>query len=176
MLTRYNSELVALFISLSYIYSYRQARCVCLSPHFVLSPCKGEACCKQISWRIVMVWLSNGQRARSLRTRPQKRVSMKMVGLFTTKATIKMMHFRRGARSNRIKNMFLATIAGGKTAAPDNCKTTLRRREDKLKKTEPEPAVGWVLIGWVLGCSLIGAAALLGFQQDNTLSHGLCRC
>ena len=39
-------------------------------------------------------FLSNGRRARSLRTRPQQRVTMKMVGCSTTEATIKIKHFR----------------------------------------------------------------------------------
>ena len=36
---------------------------------------------------------SNDRRAPSLRVRPQKRVTMKMVGLFTTEATIRIKDF-----------------------------------------------------------------------------------
>ena len=50
--------------------------------------------------------------------------------------------------------MFLAAMADGKTAASDNCKTTLRRREEKLPKSQPKHALGWALIGCVLGRSL----------------------
>ena len=38
---------------------------------------------------------NNRQRAHPLRTRPHKRVTLIMVGLFTTDATIKSKHFRR---------------------------------------------------------------------------------
>ena len=42
--------------------------------------------------------------------------------------------------------MCLATIADGKTAASDNCKTTLRRREEQLKKLKLSPLLdaNWV--------------------------------
>ena len=59
--------------------------------------------------------LSVGRRACSLRTRPQKRITMKMVAFGTAEATIKIKHFRRGAHSNG--TYILATIADSKTAA-----------------------------------------------------------
>ena len=63
------------------------------------------------------VLLSNSRRAHSLSTHPHKRVTMVMVGCFTTQAAIKIKHFRRGAHSNggKLKHMLLTTIAAGKT-------------------------------------------------------------
>ena len=44
--------------------------------------------------------INNRQRARSLRSCPHRRVTLIMVGLFTTEAAIKIKRFKRGAHSN----------------------------------------------------------------------------
>ena len=61
--------------------------------------------------------VGNRQRARPLRTRPHKRVTLIMVGLFTTEATIKVKHIRRGELYLMQQHMFLATVADGQTVA-----------------------------------------------------------
>ena len=57
--------------------------------------------------------------------------------------------------------MWVFGVLGGGGGASDNCKTTLVRREQKLHKNQPEPAFGWVLVGWVLGGSLDSCAPFL---------------
>ena len=93
--------------------------------------------------------LTNRQRARPLRTRPHKRVTLIMVGLFTTEATIKSKHYRREEFILMEKHMFLKTVTNNHTTAPwgDGKKTA---------NTQPESAFGWVLIGWALGHLLKG--------------------
>ena len=76
---------------------------------------------------------------------------MEMVGRFTTEATIQIKHFRKGG-SFKWKHMFWATITDGKPAASD--KATLGEKGRETAKTQPEPAIGWVLFGWVPGRSL----------------------
>ena len=95
---------------------------------------------------------SNRQSARPLRTRPYKRVTLIMVGFFTTEATIKIKHFRREELIAMEKHMFLATVADRQTAAS---------RGEGKKDCKHSPAFGWVLIGWALGRSL----SLLTFQD-----------
>ena len=103
-----------------------------------------HVCCKLFPAQSCRkITLSNRWRACSLRTRPHKRVTMIMVGLFTTKVTIKVTHFRRGAHSN-----------GGNTCfGNDSCQKTaaswMQGRNSHLS-----PFLGGALIGWVLGCSL----------------------
>ena len=72
-------------------------------------------------------FLSNCERARPLRTRPHKRVTLIMIGLFTTEATIKIKHFRGEELILMEKHMLLALVADGQTAASwgeekNNCK------------------------------------------------------
>ena len=52
-----------------------------------------------------------------------------------------------------MENTWLATIADGKTTARTTAKLHWGEGK-KTTKTQPEPAFGWVLIGWVLGRSL----------------------
>ena len=96
-----------------------------------------------LSWSTVTqmggACLSNRWRARSLRTRPHKTVTLIMVGLFTTEATIKIKHFRREELNRMEKRMFLATVADGQPAA------FLWGEGRKAKKTHLQSAFGWVL-------------------------------
>ena len=68
----------------------------------------------------------NGRRVRSLRARPQKRATMKKVGLFTTEGSIKIKHLRRGAHSNG-KMHALGRYICQQNSCSDNCKTKLQK-------------------------------------------------
>ena len=91
--------------------------------------------------------ISNSRMARSLRTRPRKRVTMIMVGLFTTEASIRMRQFRRGAHSNGGHKCFWQRSLTGKQLLHGE-------KGGRTGKTHPESTSGWVLIGWVLGPTL----------------------
>ena len=91
--------------------------------------------------------LSNGQRARSLRTRPQTRVNVEMVGVFTTEATIKIKHTRRGTHLKWKKPYAF----GNGSWRPNS--GFMGKKGRKNCKTQPEPAFdGSLLVG--LGRSL----------------------
>ena len=61
-------------------------------------------------------FISNCQRARSLRTRPYKKVTLIMVGLFTTEATTKIKHLGDELLLMKKTLMFLAMVADYQTA------------------------------------------------------------
>ena len=89
---------------------------------------------------------SNRQRARPLRTRPHKRVTLIMVGFSTTEATIKSKNFRREELIVWKPTCFWQRAL--------TAKQLLHGAKGKITaNTHPESALGWVLIGSALGRS-----------------------
>ena len=93
--------------------------------------------------------LSNNRRTCSLRARPHKRVTMTMVGLFTAEAPPS----RSLTLGEELIRMEETHVFGNDSGRQ---KQLLRGEKGrKTAKTHLEAASGWVLIGWVLGRSLI---------------------
>ena len=84
--------------------------------------------------------LSNSSRARPLRNRPHKRLTMIMVGPFMTDSTIKIEHFKRGAHLNGGNTCFRQRQLTAKMLlhGEEGRKTAKTQPERHLSATRPK--------------------------------------
>ena len=104
---------------------------------------------------------SHSRRARSLRTRPHKTITMIMVGFLTTEATIKIKHFTKGVLSNGGNTCFCRRQLVGKQLLHGE-------KGRKLQNLTLSPLLDGPFLGGSLGARSATQMRLFAFYANQS--------